>query len=354
MKRMTIVVLILALLCGVWSSAALAAGVKEASPAWIAGLEEAQEAQQLFIVAGVGETTAWVSLHEKDENGAWKQIMTTPGYIGKHGLGKQAEGDGMTPVGTFSFNYAFGIAADPGCAIAYHQVTDDSYWSGDQREGYAYNEMVSIRDLPDLNTDDSEHIVDYSREYQYGLNISYNEEGTPGLGSAIFLHCLGAFKPYTGGCVAIPQEQMITVMQQVRPDCVVVIDSLRNLSPETWETLGLEPQEHAMGLKVSDIFTVEELDAAAALIQAEFETWDGCEMHLLHYAGDGSCNEENLAWLNSLAEGKTFTRCAEFLSDFHTAPDAGGAWNPDAEYSDWQWWLGCTDEGGWELLTWGY
>ncbi len=84
MKRMTIVVLILALLCGVWSSAALAAGVEEASPAWIAGLEEAQEAQQLFIVAGVGETTAWVSLHEKDENGAWKQIMTTPGYIGKH------------------------------------------------------------------------------------------------------------------------------------------------------------------------------------------------------------------------------------------------------------------------------
>ena len=242
MKKLTLVVLLLAMLLSVWTGTALAAEPEaEDSPAWIAALGEEQEAQQLFVVAGVGETTAWVSLHEKDESGAWKQLMTTPGYIGKHGLGKQAEGDGMTPVGTFSFNAAFGIAEDPGCALAYHQVTDEDYWSGDQREGYGYNEMVSLRDLPDLNTGDSEHIVDYSREYQYCLNISYNEAGTPGLGSAIFLHCLGALKPYTGGCVAIPQEKMLTVMQQVRPDCVVVIDSLRTLSPETWESLGLEP-----------------------------------------------------------------------------------------------------------------
>ena len=353
MKKAAAIVLILAVLASLGAVAACAEPAEaELSPAWVGELEQAQDAQQLFVVAGVGETTAWVSLHEKDADGVWRQLMTTPGFIGKYGLGKQAEGDGMTPVGTFTFNRAFGIAEDPGCAIAYQQVDADSYWSGDQREGYAYNELVSLRDLPELNTDESEHIVDYPHEYQYCLNISYNAEGTPGLGSAIFLHCLGAFKPYTGGCVAIPQDKMIAVMQQVRPDCAVVIDSLKTLSPETWEGLGLET--HAMGLKVSDIFTVEELDAAAALIQAEFETWDGCEMHLLHYAGDASCTEENLAWLNSLAEGKTFTRCAEFLSDFHTAPDAGGAWNPDAEYSDWQWWLACTDTGEWELLTWGY
>ena len=69
--------------------------------------------------------------------------------------------------------------------------------------------------------------------------MSYNADGTPGLGSAIFLHCLGPFKPYTGGCIAIPQDQMIKVMQNVREDCVVVIDSLEVLSPETWDDLGL-------------------------------------------------------------------------------------------------------------------
>lgn len=207
----------------------------EDSPEWVAGLEQAKDANQLFVVAGVGKTTAYVSMHQKDEDGNWKQIITTPGYIGKLGLGKTKEGDAKTPVGTFKFNYAFGIAPDPGCAISYQQVTDDDYWSGDQREDYGYNTMVSIKDLPDLNTEDSEHIVDYTYHYQYCLNISYNDKCVPGDGSAIFLHCLGPNKPYTGGCVAIPENRMITVMQNVDPECVVVIDSLEKISPETWE-----------------------------------------------------------------------------------------------------------------------
>ena len=215
----------------------------EDSPEWVANLEEAAEAEQLFVVAGVGQTTAYISMHQKDENGVWKQIITTPGYIGKYGLDKEKAGDAKTPTGTFHFNYSFGIAEDPGCAIPYQQVNDDSYWSGDQREGYCYNQMVSIKDLPDLNTEDSEHIVDYTYQYQYCLNISYNEEGTPGLGSAIFLHCLGPQKPYTGGCVAIPKDQMVTVMKNVREDCTVVIGSLENLIPELWDEWGLAPSE---------------------------------------------------------------------------------------------------------------
>jgi|GEM_PF-195652 len=213
----------------------------EASPEWVASLKEAESATQLFVVAGIGDTSAWVSMHEKDQDGSWKQIMSTPGYIGKMGLGKTMEGDSKTPVGTFRFNKAFGIAADPGCAIPYTQVDDDYYWSGDVREGYGYNTMVRLSELPDLNQDDSEHIVDYLYQYQYCLNISYNEEGTPGRGSAIFLHCLGPVKPYTGGCVAIPENQMIRVMQNVQEDCVVVIDSLKVLSPETWDEYGLSP-----------------------------------------------------------------------------------------------------------------
>jgi L,D-peptidoglycan transpeptidase YkuD (ErfK/YbiS/YcfS/YnhG family) len=214
----------------------------EDSPEWVGSLDQAKDDEQLFVVAAIGKTTAYVSMHQKDEDGNWKQIITTPGYIGKYGLGKTKEGDAMTPIGTFHFNAAFGIADDPGCAIEYQQVTEDDYWSGDQREGYHYNEMVSIADLPDLNTGDSEHIVDYTNEYQYCLNISYNAEGTPGLGSAIFLHCLGAVKPYTGGCVAIPKDKMVTVMQNVSEDCVVVIDSLRELSPATWNQMGLLPE----------------------------------------------------------------------------------------------------------------
>ena len=206
------------------------------SPEWVQALPEAQDESvtQLFVVAGMGmdKTTATISLHERDANGAWKQILSTPGFVGRNGLcldADHAEGCGQTPIGVYRFNKAFGIAADPGCALPYLQVTEDTYWSGDERDGMHYNEMVSLSDYPDLDMGNSEHIVDYEYEYQYCLNISFNEDGTAGRGSAIFLHCFGLKKPQTGGCVAVPEYIMKQIMQQVQPDCVVVIDTLENL-----------------------------------------------------------------------------------------------------------------------------
>ncbi len=157
--------------------------------------------------------------------------MSTPGFVGKNGLCLDAdhkEGCGQTPIGVYRFNKAFGIAADPGCAIPYIQVDDDTYWSGDPNQ--RYNEMVDIKEYPTLLMDDSEHIVDYEYQYQYCLNISFNEDGTPGRGSAIFLHCFGPLKPYTGGCVAVPENIMRLIMRAVQPDCVVVIDTFENLN----------------------------------------------------------------------------------------------------------------------------
>ena len=210
-----------------------------ASPEWVKNLPAAKQAKQLFVVAGVGETTAWVSLHEKDAKGNWQQVMTTPGYIGKKGLGKTKEGDAKTPVGTFRFTKAFGIAPDPGSIMPYTQVDENMYWSGDWRPGMKYNEMVDIRKYPRLDKEASEHIIDNTVHHVYCLNIRYNEAGTPGKGSAIFLHCIGPNKPYTGGCVAIPQDKMRLVLQTVQPDCVVVIDSLKNLSPATVADWGI-------------------------------------------------------------------------------------------------------------------
>ena len=66
------------------------------SPEWIAKLDAAKNAKQLFVVAGYERSTAWVSMHEKDENGNWKMLTSTPGFIGKEGLGKTKEGDGVT------------------------------------------------------------------------------------------------------------------------------------------------------------------------------------------------------------------------------------------------------------------
>ncbi len=240
MKKWMTLSLVLLLTLGLHAAAgeenALHAAIQRVtdSPAWVAALPQAQDAEQLFVVAALGmdKTTATISMHQKDENGSWKQLLSTPGYVGKNGLcldEDHAEGCGQTPIGVYHFNKAFGIADDPGCALPYTKVTENTWWSGDEREGMRYNEMVDIRDYPDLDLSNSEHILDYEYQYQYCLNISFNEEGTPGRGSAIFLHCFGPVKPFTGGCVAIPEYIMQQVMQNVTENCVVVIDTLENL-----------------------------------------------------------------------------------------------------------------------------
>ena len=203
-----------------------------ASPDWVAALPQAENASQLFVIAGIGmdKTTAYISMHRKAEDGTWMQILSTPGFVGKNGLCADAdhrEGCAQTPVGVYRFNKAFGIAPDPGCALDYFRVDENTYWSGDPER--FYNQMVDIREVPELLMDDSEHIVHYEFEYQYCLNISFNEEGTSGRGSAIFLHCFGLKKPWTGGCVAVPENVMKRIMQSVTEDCVVVIDTLENL-----------------------------------------------------------------------------------------------------------------------------
>ncbi len=206
------------------------------SPDWIKSLPSAQDESvtQLFVVAGIGMDmpTASVSMHERDENGNWKQILSSPAYVGRNGLildAERQEGCGRTPVGVYHFNKAFGIADDPGCSIPYVKVDENDYWSGDWAEGMHYNELVSLEELPDVDTENSEHLIDYDYEYQYALNISFNEECTVGRGSGIFLHCLGHLKPYTAGCVAVPENIMKQIMQEVHEDCVVVIDTLDNM-----------------------------------------------------------------------------------------------------------------------------
>ena len=222
-KFLTLAVMILMLMFGNNLAAA-----QSTTPQWIQRLPALQNANQAVIVAQLGEkTTAWISMHARDLNGEWQQIMSTPGFIGKNGLGKEKEGDNKTPVGVFKFNYALGIAPDPGCQIPYTQIDENYYWSGDWN--YKYNQLVDIREYPALDTTYSEHLIEYDPYYTYVLNMGYNAECTPGRGSALFLHCFGPIKPWTGGCVAIPTDKMKFVMQNVTADCVLVIDSLKNL-----------------------------------------------------------------------------------------------------------------------------
>lgn len=197
------------------------------SPQWVKDLPAAQETDQMVVVAGTYGTEALISMHEKID-GEWEEIMSTPGFIGRNGLGKVRAGDNKTPVGTFYFDCAFGIKPDPGCAFPYTQIDENYYWSGDWN--YKYNQMVDIREAPySFDTTYSEHLIEYQPFYYYCLNMGYNAECTPGRGAALFMHCSKPGRPFTGGCVAMTEDKMLFIMQHVRPGCACVIDSLQNL-----------------------------------------------------------------------------------------------------------------------------
>ncbi len=131
------------------------------------------------------------------------------------------------------------------------------------------------------------------------------------------------------------------------------IMSQPGLTLEVWLEAVNDP-ELTIDYGKSEIYTNEELNEAMVQIKCKFASFEGCELHGLRYAGDESCSEENIKWLNSLDEGKNYIQVVEFLSDFHTSADVKGAWEFDKEYKDYQWWLARTKDGGWQLLSWGY
>ena len=210
----------------------------DGSGAWIPGEQQSSTAQGLkvgqqtdqIVFVEVSDTHAKVWMEEKNSSGVWQQIFSTSsGRIGYNGLGKTAEGDGKTPRGVYSLGQVFGIQPDPGSSQPYLQVDSSHYWVGDSSSPY-YNQMVSTRDVS-LSSEAkrlSEHIVDYGAVYNYCVEIKYNASGTPHAGSAIFLHCLG--RGSTGGCVAIPQSDLLTVIRRLHGNAKIVIGTAADIA----------------------------------------------------------------------------------------------------------------------------
>ena len=108
----------------------------------------------------------------------------------------------------------------------------------------------------------------------------------------------------------------------------------------------------------SEIFSFSDISSAMDKVMDEFNTWKGCKYGELRFAGDEASSEENLAWLNEISDGADYTQCIKLLMDFRS-PSAeedlkGTAWEPDTEYTDYEWWLARTDGGDWVIVTYGY
>lgn len=185
-----------------------------------AALKCTGDAQQVVIVTAEDylmiEST--VQAYEKVD-GKWKQILApSPASVGNCGFAKveeKHEGDGRTPVGVYTFGTFFGNKPNPGVKFPYKQTTDNDYWVDDSESKY-YNTWQT--GPADGKWSSAENLGLTGHVYDYAAVINYNtEERVPGKGSAIFMHIWSGQGRGTGGCVAMAEENLLTVLKWLDP-----------------------------------------------------------------------------------------------------------------------------------------
>ena len=175
--------------------------------------------REILEVKYTGGSSAQVVLRRK-KGSTWKTVLSCGGYVGRIGIGQAREGLDRTPSGDFGITSAFGINSDPGALLPYVQVTSSMYWCGDRSY---YNQLIDINYQPHDCT--GEHLIDYAPHYNYGLFFDYNTNPVRyGAGSAFFVHCTGG-TPYTGGCIAVSQSNMVDIIRNVNPGARLCIYS---------------------------------------------------------------------------------------------------------------------------------
>lgn len=157
------------------------------------------------------------------QDGKYISIFSCTAMIGKNGPLKHAEGDTKTPLGTWKIGEAYGIKDDPGSILNYTKITDDMYWCATGTNGKNYNKLIFRSKNPNADYSEDEHLMDYPIRYSYLIDLGYNQECAPYAGSAIFLHCWKEPNCPTTGCVAVSEENMVTILKTLKPGTVVTI-----------------------------------------------------------------------------------------------------------------------------------
>ena len=190
MKRKAMVVLAAGMLMSAAAPAAAMAAEKATGPALTASyngdvntLEAAKDATQLIVVIGNRQDPAKSRLdwYKRDADGKLVQVMSKEAVSGMNGITMQKqEGDKKTPAGVYRFTMAFGLKANPGTILPYHQIVDGDYYVDDGNSQY-YNKLANTKQVQkDWNS--AEDLMAQAPQYNYGLVLDYNSECTPGKG----------------------------------------------------------------------------------------------------------------------------------------------------------------------------
>ena len=100
-------------------------------------------------------------------------------------------------------------------ALPYRVVDGDDWWVSDVASP-RYNQYAQCAPgTCDFSEPASENLAAAGAVYDYAVVIDYNRGGTPGAGSAFFLHVTNGAP--TAGCVAIDRGSLVALMRWLDP-----------------------------------------------------------------------------------------------------------------------------------------
>lgn len=158
----------------------------------------------------------------------WVKVGSAKARFGVHGLSDyRLEGDGTTPTGYFRLPSAFGIDAAPSSTkLPWHSVDSGSWWDENSLDAH-YNTWYEncpatvCWESATSPAHSSEHLADYTPQYEYAVFIGFNADKTrvtapaKPSGSGIFLHVNG--KGYTAGCISVSKPAMVALLKWLDP-----------------------------------------------------------------------------------------------------------------------------------------
>ena len=143
---------------------------------------------------------------------------------GKNGCtDDKIEGDMMSPNGQFYLRRAF-YRADkthkPETLLPIVAITTDMGWCDDPSKP-EYNTLIKL-------PFDGSHEKMWREDDLYDLviEVGYNDEQiVPGLGSAIFIHCIGPEYSGTAGCIGLNKDDLHNLIKDLSVHSTITIQS---------------------------------------------------------------------------------------------------------------------------------
>lgn len=197
--------------------------------------EPLASARRLVLVTAdtLNSTTATIARFDRHTANSDWQVSggATSGLIGyrgvawahafrkfaKRGEPIKVEGDKRAPAGFYKIGPSFGFA--PAQVPNYVRVNDGMVCVHDLNSP-AYNTITRRERIgPDVRAENMSRVPDYAR----GLLVDYPTNRNARAGSCIFIHLQLPGKTGTGGCVALPEPQLVAVQDFVRDGAVLAI-----------------------------------------------------------------------------------------------------------------------------------